>query len=517
MQLVKNIAQLQSEIAKPNKTIGLVPTMGALHLGHVSLIKRAILETDLVIVSIFVNPLQFAPTEDLDKYPEQLNLDIQICKDLGVGFIFAPTPGELGIIGTTDTQGATTMVIPPQTMTSGLCAKTRPGHFQGVATIVTKLLNIVQPDIAYFGEKDAQQLAIIQTLVGDLNLKVNIRPCATVREDSGLAYSSRNQYLTPEQKLQASNIYASLNQAAKAFSQGERQVSKIIAIAQQELAKTPEIKLEYLELVEPHTLQPLTEIKQKGLLAIAAYLGTTRLIDNIKLSARKPIIAIDGPAGAGKSTVTRQIAERLGLIYLDTGAMYRAVTWLVMEAGIASEDEAAISSLITNIDLDLIPHPYPQPTGVKINGEDVTSAIRTPQVTAKVSTIAAIASVRQKLMKLQKRLGEKGGLVAEGRDMGTNVFIDAELKIFLTASVEERAKRRLKELQQQGVINITLEALQQEIAERDYKDSTRAIAPLKQAHDAILINTDGLTIEEVTQQIYNLYYNLGNVNHNTQA
>lgn len=509
MQLVKTIAQLHTLLAQQQKTIGLVPTMGALHPGHVSLIKRAILETDLVIVSIFVNPLQFSPREDLNKYPHQLEQDLQICQDLGVALIFAPTMKELGISGTSDTQGENTMVIPPHTMTSGLCAKTRPGHFQGVATIVTKLLNIVQPDIAYFGQKDAQQLAIIHRLVADLNLKVKIRPCATVREESGLAYSSRNQYLTPEQKSQASNIYRSLNQAAQAFRQGERQSSKIIAIAQEELAKTPEIFLEYLELVEPHTLEPLTEIKQQGLLAIAVSCGSTRLIDNIKLTTRKPIIAIDGPAGAGKSTVTRQIAERLGLIYLDTGAMYRAVTWLVMEAGIASEDEGAISTLVSTMELELIPNPYPQPTGVKINGEDVTSAIRTPQVTAKVSTIAAIASVRQQLMKLQKRLGEKGGLVAEGRDMGTNVFIDAELKIFLTASVEERAKRRLQELQQQGVINITLEDLQKEIATRDYKDSTREIAPLKQAEDAILLNTDGLTIEEVTEHIQYLYHHLG--------
>ena len=509
MLIIKTIAELNTALNcdKFEKKIGLVPTMGAIHQGHVSLIKRATKECDRVVVSIFVNALQFSPTEDLTQYPHQLATDSRICGDLGVDILFCPTEEELGIVGDTTTQKQVTIVKPPQTMTAGLCAKYRPDHFTGVATIVTKLLNIVQPNRAYFGEKDAQQLAIIHRLVKDLNLSVEIIACPIIREASGLALSSRNQYLSAKEKSQATVLYRSLQQAVRAFLWGENKSDQLIKIAQESLMAESAVKIQYIELVDPVSLEPLKQVTTRGLLAIAAYLGHTRLIDNIIL--RQPIIAIDGPAGAGKSTVTRRVAEQLGLLYLDTGAMYRAVTWLVMDSGISVDEEQAIANLVKNVTIDLIPTDSPDlPLRVKINAQDVTQVIRTPQVTANVSTIAAQAAVRQQLVKAQQLYGKKGGIIAEGRDIGTNVYPDADLKIFLTASVQERARRRSIDLQNQGQKNIDLSQLEQDIATRDEKDSNRAISPLQQADDAIEIVTDSLTIEEVIAKIVALYHNL---------
>jgi pantoate ligase / CMP/dCMP kinase len=226
------------------------------------------------------------------------------------------------------------------------------------------------------------------------------------------------------------------------------------------------------------------------------------------LSDRLPIVAIDGPAGAGKSTVTRSIAEALSLVYLDTGAMYRAVTWSILQAGIAVEDIDRLNALLENLVIELIPVPFPKPMGVKVNGKDVTDAIRTLEVTNNVSAVSALAAVREKLVQQQKNYGEKGGIIAEGRDIGTNVFPKAELKIFLTASVGERARRRFKELQEKGVEGIDLARIEREIQERDDRDSNRTIAPLKQAEDAILVITDGLSIEEVVDRIVGLYKRL---------
>jgi pantoate ligase/cytidylate kinase len=509
--LFERVTKLRSYLTSKRfeSTIGLVPTMGTLHSGHVSLIKRAIAENNLVVVSIFVNPLQFNPTEDLEQYPRQLEQDLQLCQQLGVDVVFAPTAEELGIIGDTESQSITTSVVPPAEMTEGLCGRFRPGHFTGVATIVTKLLNLVQPHRAYFGQKDAQQLAIIRRLVTDLNLSVEIKGCPIVREASGLALSSRNQYLSETEKEQAAVIYRSLQQADRSCKQGENNAETLIEIVKQELASVPTVKIQYVELVHPQNLQPLDVVKEKGLLVVACYLGATRLIDNILLNQRQPIIAIDGPAGAGKSTVTRRVANQLGLLYLDTGAMYRAVTWLIMQSEIRIDDQAAIADLIKGVKLDLIPADSLElPTQVLINGEDVTQAIRTPEVTAKVSAIASQAAVRQELVRLQQAFGERGGVIAEGRDIGTNVFPDAELKIFLTATVAERVRRRAQDLEKLGQKNVDLPTLTQEIQQRDEQDSNRAIAPLKQADDAIELITDGLTIQEVTNKIIDYYSQL---------
>jgi pantoate ligase/cytidylate kinase len=224
------------------------------------------------------------------------------------------------------------------------------------------------------------------------------------------------------------------------------------------------------------------------------------------LRDRQPIIASDGPAGAGKSTVARQVAAKLGLIYLDTGAMYRAVTWLVLQQGIAIDDECAIAELASKCKIELTPSQDLQsPVRVWINDIDVTQAIRTIEVTSQVSAIAAQGSVREALVKQQQNWGKKGGLVAEGRDIGTHVFPDAEVKIFLTASVGERARRRQQDFQKQGQPEVSLEQLERDIAERDWKDSTRKVSPLQKATDAIELQTDGLTIPDVTEQIVNYY------------
>ncbi len=263
-----------------SQSIGFVPTMGALHVGHQSLIDRARHENTLAVVSIFVNPLQFGVNEDLDRYPRQLEIDRAICEQAGVDALFVPTPASMGVI-----QQPLTQVIPPAMMMSGLCGRTRSGHFQGVATIVTKLLNIVQPDRAYFGEKDAQQLAILRHVVTDLNIPVEIVGCPTVREDSGLAYSSRNQYLSPIARSQAAVIYRSLQQARGLCDRGETIAELLLAAVIAELATVPEFSLEYLELVDPATLHSIDLVRDNALLAISGRIENTRLIDNILLTS----------------------------------------------------------------------------------------------------------------------------------------------------------------------------------------------------------------------------------------
>lgn len=522
MRLFTTIAALRCYLnlqksAASHLQIGLVPTMGALHSGHLSLIQRARQDNAIVLVSIFVNPLQFGPKEDFQDYPRNLDQDRLLCEQAGVDVIFAPSGAEMFGKSAVDAANSgaqiavekqidpssLTQVVPPPMMTSVLCGKSRPGHFQGVAAIVIKLLSLVQPTRAYFGQKDAQQLAIIRKLVFDFNLPVEIVACPIAREESGLAMSSRNQYLTTEQKQQACVLYRALQQASKTFALGDRTAATVLAVARAEVAGEPAIKLEYAELVDPDSLTPLQVVETSGLLAVAARVGSTRLIDNIILRNRRPIVAIDGPAGAGKSTVTRQAAKVLGLCYLDTGAMYRALTWLALKTNTPMSDECAIAELISCSYLEY--HLDPASLSLKINGEDVTEAIRSVEVTSRVSEMAAISIVREFLVDEQRRCGIKGGIVAEGRDIGTNVFPDAELKIFLTASVQERARRRLLQLKETDRANISLAQLEQDIALRDEKDSTREIAPLRKAADAVEIQTDNLTVDEAIDRIVGLY------------
>ena len=482
--------------------------MGALHGGHVSLIHRARRDNDLVVVSIFVNPLQFGPDEDLDAYPRTLELDVRLCEAAGVDCIFAPTALDLYGPSFCDADGLVT-VVPPPALAKPLCGQFRPGHFNGVATVVTKLLSLIQPKRSYFGQKDAQQLAIIRQLVDDLNLPGTVIGCPIVREADGLALSSRNKYLNGQERQQAVILYRGLRRAKQKFKEaGVRSQHLLARIVFQYLETAPAVIPQYVELVNPYTLEPLEKIETVGMLAVAAFVGTTRLIDNVVLRARRPIIAIDGPAGAGKSTVARQLAHKLDLLYLDTGAMYRAFTWYVLSQECDPSDEVAVADLLPKCDIKLVAiqsDEGPQPPEIWVNGTAVTQAIRTPEVTAQVSTVAAQGMVRQALVKQQMQYGLAGGVVADGRDIGTHVFPDAELKIFLTASVEERARRRQYDLASQSQPVPDLTDLAKAISERDYKDSTREISPLRQAEDAIEVVTDTLTVESVLDKLITLY------------
>jgi len=535
VQLFNTIAALRDHLARiredahgRHQRIGLVPTMGALHAGHLSLIERSRQADQIVVVSIFVNPLQFGPNEDLDAYPRPTAEDQALCEAAGVDIIFMPSPTELYGSARPDPSHVT-QVIPPLSMTNGLCGKSRPTHFQGVATVVTKLFNIVQPTHAYFGQKDAQQVAILKRLTQDLNLSVEIVVCPIVREADGLALSSRNRYLSPTGRKQAIVLQRSLRAAKSAFLRGERRREPLLQAARNVLETEPDVRLDYLSLVHPDTLKPLQVIDTVGMMAIAAYVGnpetstsqtstsqqaaaqTARLIDNQVLTNRTPIIAIDGPAGAGKSTVARQIAHQLGLLYLDTGAMYRALTWFVLEQKITPADEQAVAQLLPHCQIQLIASvqdDQPQPPKVCVNGQDVTQAIRSATVTAQVSTIAAQPAVRQKLVEQQQQYGQQGGIVADGRDIGTHVFPNAELKIYLTASVEERARRRYRDLEASQQPLPDLAELTAAIAERDRKDSTRVVSPLRKASDAIEIVTDNLTAAEVIDKITERYQQL---------
>ncbi len=519
MQILNTLCDLRLYLEQYRQhSIGLVPTMGALHAGHQSLIERSRQTDQIVIVSIFVNPLQFGQNEDLDRYPRSHQADQSLCQAAGVDAIFMPTAAEL--YGTAERGlSQVTQVVPPTDLAGCLEGRSRPTHFQGVATVVTKLLNLIRPTRTYFGQKDAQQVAIIKRLRRDLNLPGEIVVCPIVRESDGLALSSRNRYLTSAGRQQATVLNRSLQAAQTAFRHGERSTAKLAQAAKTVLATEPAITLDYLALVHPDTLKPLQVIDTVGMMAIAAAVGTpeenaTRLIDNIILSDRTPVIAIDGPAGAGKSTVARQIAHDLGLLYLDTGAMYRALTWYALEQNVDPTDEDAVAQLLPHCEIQLIANiqdDQPQPPKVQVNGQDVTRAIRTTTVTGHVSTIAAQPAVRTHLVSLQQQYDRKGGVVADGRDIGTKVFPDAELKIYLTASVEERAQRRYQDLETAYASHQPLPELAnltQAIAERDRKDSTRTVSPLRKADDAIEIFTDDLTAEQVIAKISNLYQSL---------
>jgi pantoate ligase / CMP/dCMP kinase len=496
----------QARSDHPQAQVGLVPTMGALHAGHLSLIEQARQQNQIVIVSIFVNPLQFGANEDLARYPRSLEQDQNLCQQADVDAIFAPTSEVM--LGQ---PGTPTQVIPPVELLRQLCAPNRPGHFQGVATIVLKLLHLVTPDHVYFGQKDVQQLAIVRRMVNDLNVPVEVMACPIVREATGLALSSRNQYLNENEKQTATLIYRGLKQSVDLFQSGELQATALIQAVTETFAEAthlqPNLEPEYVELVDPDTLQPLGQVERLGILAVAARVGQTRLIDNWVLDARKPILAIDGPAGAGKSTVTRLAAQALRLDYLDTGAMYRAMTWLVSNAGIDPQDQVAVAELVSQSQLELITDPQqPGSLQVRVNGQDVTQQIRSLDITRRVSEVAAQPAVRRVLVQQQRQLAAQGGIAVEGRDVGTHVFPDAGLKIFLTASVAERARRRHLDLQHLRMDSLTLPQLMAEIEQRDYLDSHRPYAPFRKAVDAIEVMTDGLTIPMVVEQITHHYH-----------
>ena len=278
MKIIDNIKELKEEIAKLNGSIGLVPTMGALHLGHKSLIDKSVEENDNTIVSIFVNPIQFGINEDLDKYPRQLQQDCKMCEDAVVKIVFAPKVDEMY----EQDKNNLTLICPPYSVVDKLCGKSRPGHFDGVCSVVAKLFNLTKANKAYFGQKDAQQLFIIQKMVRDLNFDIEIIPCPIVREEDNLALSSRNKYLTQDERNIALNISKALFQAKKMAKDGIKDTRFIVDIS---LKIMEGLDVEYIEFLDKTTFEFQDKINENSIMLIAARTpeSNTRLIDNIEL------------------------------------------------------------------------------------------------------------------------------------------------------------------------------------------------------------------------------------------
>ena len=262
--------------AQGGKRLGLVATMGALHEGHLSLMRAAKAACDVVVASIFVNPTQFGPKEDLAMYPRRFERDRELLAKEGVGLLFAPSVEEMYPAG-----GTTWVTV--EGMSEKLDGRSRPGHFRGVTTVVSKLFHIIEPQAAFFGQKDAAQVAVIRQMVRSLNFPVDIVACPIVREPDGLAMSSRNAYLDPQQRKRALVLHRSLLQVKKAWEAGERETARLISIGREEMSGEKSVRLDYFEIVSPETLDPVENVFGGTLVAIAAYVGATRLIDNILL------------------------------------------------------------------------------------------------------------------------------------------------------------------------------------------------------------------------------------------
>ena len=276
-ELLRTIPEIRSRLAEVRRsgcTVGFVPTMGALHAAHGALIRRAWEESDFVVVSVFVNPTQFDRGEDFDRYPRTLPADVEFCAALDVDIVFAPDAKEMYA-------EPHLTLVEVSSLSERLCGEFRPGHFRGVATVVAKLLNIVQPDRAYFGEKDAQQLAIVRKMVTDLNVPVTIVPVATVREPDGLAMSSRNRRLDAGERRIAATLYRALQAAARRVASGATSPEEVRSAALAVLGSEDAIRVEYLEIVNPERMQPVERIDGPVRIAAAVWIGATRLIDNV--------------------------------------------------------------------------------------------------------------------------------------------------------------------------------------------------------------------------------------------
>lgn len=276
IKVVSTVDETRAQVKEWKKqglTVGLVPTMGYLHEGHQSLIKKAVEENDRVVVSVFVNPIQFAPNEDLETYPRDLEADKKLCESTGANLIFHPTPDEMY-------QNGFSTHIEMDNLTKELCGKTRPTHFGGVCTVVGKLFNIVQPNKAYFGQKDAQQLAIIKRMVRDLNFDLEIVGCPIIREPDGLAKSSRNTYLNAEERKAALILSKSVELGKQLVENGERNAKTVIKAMTDKINTEPLARIDYVNVVDALSIEPIDTIKGETLVAIAVYIGKTRLIDN---------------------------------------------------------------------------------------------------------------------------------------------------------------------------------------------------------------------------------------------
>lgn len=279
MNIIETVAEVRNQVKswrREGLTVGLVPTMGYLHEGHQSLIERACKENDRVVVSVFVNPTQFGPTEDLESYPRDLNHDAKLCENVGADIVFHPTPEEMYPNGFCS-------FVDMDILTKELCGLSRPVHFRGVCTVVSKLFNIVQPDRAYFGEKDAQQLAVIKRMVMDLNMDIEIVGCPIIREADGLAKSSRNTYLSAEERKAALVLSQSILAGKQLAEQGEADAKKIVQKMTDIIKAEPLAKIDYVKIVDLMTMQQIEKIDRPFLAAIAVYIGKTRLIDNFMI------------------------------------------------------------------------------------------------------------------------------------------------------------------------------------------------------------------------------------------
>lgn len=276
MKIVSTIKEVREQVKEwknQGMSVGLVPTMGYLHEGHKSLMDCARKENDKVVVSVFVNPMQFGPTEDLAEYPRDLEHDAQICESAGADLIFHPEPEEMYA-------GDFCSFVDMSILTEGLCGKTRPVHFRGVCTVVAKLFNIVTPDNAYFGQKDGQQLAVIKRMVRDLNMDIRIVGCPIIREEDGLAKSSRNTYLSPEERKAALILSQAVQLGAK-LAETEKDADKVVAAMKDKIQSEPLAKIDYVEAVDALSMQPVKTLEGGCMLAMAVYIGKTRLIDNV--------------------------------------------------------------------------------------------------------------------------------------------------------------------------------------------------------------------------------------------
>jgi pantoate--beta-alanine ligase len=258
-------------------TIGFVPTMGFFHEGHLSLMKEAKTKTDVVVVSIFVNPTQFGPNEDFEAYPRDLERDLDLCGSVGVDYVFAPDVKEMY------PDGYATYVSVESQMTAKLCGASRPGHFKGVTSVVNKLFNIVTPDFAFFGQKDAQQVAVLEKMVRDLNMNLKIVACPIVREADGLAMSSRNVYLSPSERKDALVLSQSLELAYKMIQNGEKNADRIIEAMKKNIESVESAAIDYVEIVDLESLEKLSMLNNRYLIALAVRIGKTRLIDNMRI------------------------------------------------------------------------------------------------------------------------------------------------------------------------------------------------------------------------------------------
>ena len=276
MQIVATVEEVRAQVRawrQKGLSVGLVPTMGYLHEGHKSLIDKAVEQNDRVVVSVFVNPIQFGPGEDLATYPRDLDRDAALCENAGANLIFHPEPENMYF-------DDFCTYIDMDGLTKGLCGKTRPTHFRGVCTVVGKLFNIVQPDRAYFGQKDAQQLAVIRRMVRDLNFNLEIVGCPIIREEDGLAKSSRNTYLSPEERKAAVILHKGLTRGEELANQGEKSANVVKAAIREVIESEPLAKIDYVEIVDFDNMQEIETLERPFLAAVAVYIGKTRLIDN---------------------------------------------------------------------------------------------------------------------------------------------------------------------------------------------------------------------------------------------